>query len=120
MKIKIKQKSKNIQTEKIKSLISFNNKKNPFKDQKESEEFFKNIIEQEMNLSNNYNSENLNNLLNLYLKGINLYQNTPNTEKVNSFLEKSQLLLQSSKAKKILIQNKRKIHEVNEIKTDST
>ena len=120
MKIKIKQKSKNIQTEKIKSLISFNNKKNPFKDQKESEEFFKNIIEQEMNLSNNYNSENLNNLLNLYLKGINLYQNTPNTEKVNAFLEKSQLLLQSSKAKKILIQNKRKIHEVNEIKTDST
>ena len=120
MKIKRKQKTRNEHAEKIKNLISFNNRKNPFKDQKDSEEFFKNIIEQEMNLSNNYNSENLNNLLNLYLKGINLYQNTPNTDKVNIFLEKSQLLLQSSKAKKVLNQNKAKKHEVSEIKTDST
>ena len=73
-----------------------------------------------MNLSNSYNSENLNRLLNLYFKGLNLYQNTPNTDKVDAFIEKSQLLLQSSKAKKILTQNKTKTPEVNEIKTDST
>ena len=120
MKIKRKQKTRNDHAEKIKNLISFNNRKNPFKDQKDSEEFFKSIIEQEMNLSNNYNSENLNSLLNLYLKGINLYQNTPNTDKVKIFLEKSQLLLQSSKAKKVLNESKTKKHEVSEIKTDST
>ena len=73
-----------------------------------------------MNLTNNYNSSNLNRLLDLYLKGINLYQNTPNTDKVNSFFEKSQLLLQSSKAKKVLNENKEKTPEINEIKTDST
>ena len=119
MKSKKKQQNKS-QTEKIKNMISFNNKKNPFKDSKESEKFFKNIIEEEMNLSNNYNSENLNRLLNLYFKGLNLYQNTPNLDKVNAFIEKSQLLLQSSQAKKILNQNKMKTPDVNEIKTDST
>ena len=119
MKIKRKQQNKN-QNEKIKNLISFNNIKNPFKNSKESEQFFKNIMEEEMNLSNNYNSENLNRLLNLYLKGLNLYQNTPNTDKVDAFIEKSQLLLQSSQAKKVLTQNKTKTPEVNVIKTDST
>ena len=119
MKIKRKQQNKN-QNEKIKNLISFNNIKNPFKNSKESEQFFKNIMEEEMNLSNNYNSENLNRLLNLYFKGLNLYQNTPNTDKVDAFIEKSQLLLQSSQAKKVLTQNKTKTPEVNEIKTDST
>ncbi len=120
MKIKRKQINKNNQSSKIKDLISFNNIKNPFKDQKESEQFFKSIIEEEMNLSNNYNSENLNRLLDLYFKGINYYQNTPNTDKVNAFIEKSQVLLQSSKAKKILNQNKTKNSEINENKTDST
>ena len=105
---------------KIKNLISFNNIKNPFKDSKESEKFFKNIIEEEMNLSNTYNSENLNKLLNLYFKGLNLYQNTPNLDKVNAFTEKAQLLLQSPQSKKILNQNKKTNMEINEIKTDST
>ena len=117
MKEKRKQINKN---EKIKNLISFNNIKNPFKNSKESEQFFKNIMEEEMNLSNTYNSENLNRLLNLYFKGLNLYQNTPNIDKVDAFIEKSQLLLQSSQAKKVLTQNKTKTPEVNEIKTDST
>ena len=122
MKIKRKQinKNKNSRSSKIKDLISFNNIKNPFKDQKESDQFFKSIIEEEMNLSNNYNSENLNRLLDLYFKGINYYQNTPNTDKINAFIEKSQVLLQSSKAKKILNQNKTKNLEINENKTDST
>ena len=105
---------------KIKNLISFNNIKNPFKDSKESEKFFKSIIEEEMNLSNTYNSENLNKLLNLYFKGLNLYQNTPNLDKVNAFTEKAQLLLQSPQSKKILNQNKKTNMEINEIKTDST
>ena len=120
MKVKRKTAKNKIQTSKIKNLISFNNIKNPFKNSKESEQFYKTIIEEEMNLSNNYNSSNLNRLLDLYLKGINLYQNTPNTDKVNSFFEKSQLLLQSSKAKKVLNENKEKTPEINEIKTDST
>ena len=120
MKVKRKNINRKEQSSKIKNLISFNNIKNPFKDSKESEQFFKRIIEEEMNLSNNYNSENLNTLLDLYLKGVNLYQNTPNIDKVNSFIEKSQLLLQSSKAKKVLNQNNTKTPEVNEIKTDST
>ena len=120
MKVKRKNINRKEQSSKIKNLISFNNIKNPFKNSKESEQFYKTIIEEEMNLSNNYNSSNLNRLLDLYLKGINLYQNTPNTDKVNSFFEKSQLLLQSSKAKKVLNENKEKTPEVNEIKTDST
>ena len=121
MKVKRKTAKNKIQTSKIKNLISFNNIKNPFKDSKESEKFFKNIIEEEMNLSNTYNSENLNKLLNLYFKGLNLYQNTPNLDKVNAFIEKSQLLLQTPQAKKILNQNKKKKNiEINEIKTDST
>jgi hypothetical protein len=126
MKLKKNQQNKakartNADKIKIKNLISFNNIKNPFKDSKESEKFFKNIIEEEMNLSNTYNSENLNKLLNLYFKGLNLYQNTPNLDKVNAFIEKSQLLLQTPQAKKILNQNKKKKNiEINEIKTDST
>ena len=126
MKLKKSQQNKakartNADKIKIKNLISFNNIKNPFKDSKESEKFFKNIIEEEMNLSNTYNSENLNKLLNLYFKGLNLYQNTPNLDKVNAFIEKSQLLLQTPQAKKILNQNKKKKNiEINEIKTDST
>ena len=118
MKVKRKQQNKNIQN--IKNLISFNNIKNPFKNSNESEKFFKNIIEEEMNLSNNYNSENLNRLLDLYFKGLNMYQNTPNIDMINAFTEKSQILLQSSKVKKILNQNKIKTSEINEIKTDST
>jgi hypothetical protein len=101
-------------------LISFNNSKNPFQDSRESEQFFKSLIEEEMNLSNNYNSENLNRLLELYFKGINYYQNTPNIDKVNAFIEKSQVLLQTSKAKKILNQTKTKNVEISENKTDST
>ena len=120
MKVKINQQNKNIKNTKIKSLISFNNIKNPFKNSNESEQFFKNIIEEEMNLSNNYNSENLNRLLDLYFKGLNMYQNTPNIDMINAFTEKSQMLLQSSKVKKILIQNKIKTKEINEIKSDST
>ena len=120
MKIKTKSTNRNKQTSKIKDLISFNNIKNPFKSSKESENFFKKIMEEEMNLSNSYNSGNLNRLLDLYFKGINLYENTPNIEKVNSFIEKSQQLLQSSKAKKVLNQSKTKTPEVNEAKTDST
>ena len=72
MKVKRKQQNKS-QNEKIKNLISFNNIKNPFKNSKESEQFFKNIMEEEMNFSNSYNSENLNRLLNLYFNGLNLY-----------------------------------------------
>ena len=120
MKVKINQQNKNIQNAKIKNLISFNNIKNPFKNSNESEKFFKNIIEEEMNLSNNYNSENLNKLLDLYFKGLNMYQNTPNIDMINAFTEKSQMLLHSSKVKKILNQNKIKTKEINEIKTDST
>ena len=72
MKVKRKQQNKS-QNEKIKNLISFNNIKNPFKNSKEWEQFFKNIMEEEMNFSNSYNSENLNRLLNLYFNGLNLY-----------------------------------------------
>ena len=120
MKVKITPHNKNIQNAKIKNLISFNNIKNPFKNLNESEKFFKNIIEEEMNLSNNYNSENLNKLLELYFKGLNMYQNTPNIEMINAFTEKAQMLLQSSRVKKILNQNKKKTKEIKEIKTDST
>lgn len=120
MKIKTKPTNKNKQSSKIKNLISFNNIKNPFKNSKESENFFKKIMEEEMNLSNSYTSENLNRLLDLYFKGISLYENTPNIEKVNAFIEKSQQLLQSSKAKKVLNQSKTKTPEVHEAKTDST
>ena len=119
MEIKRKQINNN-QSSKIKDLISFNNSKNPFQDSRESEQFFKSLIEEEMNLSNNYNSENLNRLLELYFKGINYYQNTPNIDKVNAFIEKSQVLLQTSKAKKILNQTKTKNVEISENKTDST
>ena len=120
MKIKTKTTNRNKQSSKIKNLISFNNIKNPFKSSKESENFFKKIMEEEMNLSNSYNSGNLNRLLDLYFKGINLYENTPNIEKVNAFIEKSQQLLQSSKAKKVLNQSKTKTPEMHEAKTDST
>jgi len=120
MKIKTKPTNRNKQSSKIKNLISFNNIKNPFKSSKESENFFKKIMEEEMNLSNSYNSGNLNRLLDLYFKGINLYENTPNIEKVNAFIEKSQQLLQSSKAKKVLNQSKTKTPEMHEAKTDST
>jgi len=120
MKIKTKPTNRNRQSSKIKNLISFNNIKNPFKSSKESENFFKKIMEEEMNLSNSYNSGNLNRLLDLYFKGINLYENTPNIEKVNAFIEKSQQLLQSSKAKKVLNQSKTKTPEMHEAKTDST
>jgi len=120
MKIKTKSTNRNKQSSKIKNLIAFNNIKNPFKNSKESENFFKKIMEEEMNLSNSYNSENLNRLLDLYFKGISLYENTPNIEKVNAFIEKSQQLLQSSKTKKILNQSKTKTPEMHEAKTDST
>ena len=120
MEIKRRKQINNNQSSKIKDLISFNNSKNPFQDSRESEQFFKSLIEEEMNLSNNYNSENLDRLLNLYFKGINYYQNTPNIDKVNVFIEKSQVLLQTSKAKKILNQTKKKNVEITENKTDST
>lgn len=87
---------------KIKNLIIFNQGNNPFNSKEESENFYKQIIISEMNFSNDSNTENLNTLLNLYFKGINLYQNTQDTKKLNFFMEKSRLLLKFHKSKRVL------------------
>ena len=107
-------------TENINLEIKESDLKNENNIEEKKDEIEKDKIEEEMNLSNNYNSENLNKLLDLYFKGLNMYQNTPNIDMINAFTEKSQMLLQSSKVKKILNQNKIKTKEINEIKTDST
>ena len=87
----------------------------PFKSTKESEEFYKKIIEEEMILSNDYTKTNLEKLLNLYIKGINFYKDTEETKKINSFQEKINLLLNNSKAKALLNKEKKrnKINSIN-------
>ena len=86
----------------------------PFKSTKESEEFYKKIIEEEMILSNDYTKTNLEKLLNLYIKGINFYKDTEETKKINSFQEKINLLLNNSKAKALLNKDKKR-NEKNSI-----
>ena len=93
-------------TSEINNLISINPKISPFKTQKESEAFFKKIIEEEMLLSNDYTVNNIENLLNLYIKGINIYQNTSKANKIYSFQEKINILLNNSKVKTLLNQEK--------------
>ena len=92
----------------IDHLIAPNIRKNPFKSQEESEEFYKNLIKEEMILSNDYNSTNIEKLLNLYLKGINLYQNIPDSKEINSFTDKINLLLNATKTKSTLNEEKKK------------
>ena len=107
----IKLPSKNIITNyDINHLIKIKNKISPFKSQKESEAFYKNIIEEEMLLSNDYTKTNIEKLLNLYIKGINLYQNTQETKQIYLFQEKINLLLNNSKAKTLL--NKEKNNKI--------
>ena len=102
----------------IDNLITIKAKISPFKNQKESEDFYKKIIEEEMLLSNNYTVDNIENLLNLYIKGINLYQNTSQTNKIFLFQEKINLLLNNSKAKSLLNQEKEKSDLSFEQKSD--
>jgi hypothetical protein len=107
----IKLPSKNIITNyDINHLIKIKTKISPFKSQKESEAFYKNIIEEEMLLSNDYTKINIEKLLNLYIKGINLYQNTQETKQIYLFQEKINLLLNNSKAKTLL--NKEKNNKI--------
>ena len=107
----IKLPSKNIITNyDINHLIKIKTKISPFKSQKESEAFYKNIIEEEMLLSNDYTKTNIEKLLNLYIKGINLYQNTQETKQIYLFQEKINLLLNNSKAKTLL--NKEKNNKI--------
>ena len=107
----IKLPSKNIITNyDINHLIKIKTKISPFKSQKESEAFYKNIIEEEMLLSNDYTKTNIEKLLNLYIKGINLYQNTQETKQIYLFQEKINLLLNTSKARTLL--NKEKNNKI--------
>ena len=107
----IKLPSKNIITNyDINHLIKIKTKISPFKSQKESEAFYKNIIEEEMLLSNDYTKTNIEKLLNLYIKGINLYQDTQETKQIYLFQEKINLLLNNSKAKTLL--NKEKNNKI--------
>ena len=92
----------------INKLIKVKTKKNPFRSEKESEEFYKNIIEEEMILSNDYNFENIEKLLNLYIKGINLHQKTLDTKEIYYFQEKINLLLNTPKVKSIINKEKKK------------
>ena len=92
----------------INKLIRVKTKKNPFRSEKESEEFYKNIIEEEMILSNDYNFANIEKLLNLYIKGINLHQKTFDTKEIYYFQEKINLLLNTPKAKSIINKEKKK------------
>ena len=103
----------------IDNLITIKAKISPFKNQKESEDFYKKIIEEEMLLSNNYTVDNIENLLNLYIKGINLYQNTSQTNKIFLFQEKINLLLNNSKAKTLLNEEKQKSNFSSEEKSDT-
>ena len=92
----------------INKLIKVKTKKNPFISEKESEEFYKNIIEEEMILSNDYNFANIEKLLNLYIKGINLHQKTLDTKEIYYFQEKINLLLNTPKVKSIINKEKKK------------
>ena len=92
----------------INKLIKVKTKKNPFRSEKESEEFYKNIIEEEMILSNDYNFANIEKLLNLYIKGINLHQKTLDTKEIYYFQEKINLLLNTPKVKSIINKEKKK------------
>ena len=92
----------------INKLIKVKTKKNPFSSEKESEEFYKNIIEEEMILSNDYNFANIEKLLNLYIKGINLHQKTLDTKEIYYFQEKINLLLNTPKVKSIINKEKKK------------
>ena len=92
----------------INKLIKVKTKKNPFRSEKESEEFYQNIIEEEMILSNDYNFANIEKLLNLYIKGINLHQKTLDTKEIYYFQEKINLLLNTPKVKSIINKEKKK------------
>ena len=92
----------------IKNLIKVKTKKNAFKSEKESEDFYKNIIEEEMILSNDYNFTNIEKLLNLYIKGINLHQKTSETKEIYYFQEKINSLLNKPKVKSIMNKEKKK------------
>ena len=102
----------------IKNLIKVKTIKYPFKSIKESEDFYQKIIEEEMILSNDYNFENIQKLLNLYIKGINYYQNTSGHKEIDYFQEKINSLLNNPKARNILNKEKTKI-EMNLDKSDS-
>ena len=102
----------------IKNLIKVKTIKYPFKSIKESEDFYQKIIEEEMILSNDYNFENIQKLLNLYIKGINYYQNTLGHKEIDYFQEKINSLLNNPKARNILNKEKTKI-EMNLDKSDS-
>ena len=96
----------------INKLIKVKTNKNPFKSEKESEDFYKNIIEEEMILSNDYNFANIEKLLNLYIKGINIHQKTLDTKEIYYFQEKINLLLNTPKAKSIINKEKKR-NDVN-------
>jgi len=101
----------------IKNLIKVKTIKYPFKSIKESEDFYQKIIEEEMILSNDYNFENIQKLLNLYIKGINYYQNTSRHKEIDYLQEKINSLLNNPKARNILNKEKTKI-EMNLDKSD--
>ena len=106
---KIKYPSKEIIPDnRIKNLIKIKTKLCPFKTEQESEDFFKKLIGEEMILSNDYTFTNIEKLLNLYIKGINLYQNTSQTKEIYYFQEKINSLLNTSKAKALIKEDKRK------------
>ena len=96
----------------INKLIKVKTNKNPFKSEKESEDFYKNIIEEEMILSNDYNFANIEKLLNLYIKGINIHQKTLDTKEIYYFQEKINLLLNTPKVKSIINKEKKR-NDVN-------
>ena len=109
---KIKYPSKEIIPDnRIKNLIKIKTKLCPFKTEQESEDFFKKLIEEEMLLSNDYNFTNMEKLLNLYIKGINLYQNTSQTKEIYYFQEKINSLLNTQKAKTLIKEDKKKTEE---------
>ena len=109
---KIKYPSKEIIPDnRIKNLIQIKTKLCPFRTEQESEDFFKKLIEEEMLLSNDYNFTNMEKLLNLYIKGINLYQNTSQTKEIYCFQEKINSLLNTPKAKTLIKEDKKKTEE---------
>ena len=108
-----------IPKEEINNLIRVKTQLSPFKTNEESEAFFKNIIEEEMILSNDYDITNIEKLLNLYIKGLDYYQNTSETKEINLFQEKINLLLNNSKAKTILNEDKKK-KEIEGVNYDSS
>ena len=104
----------------IKNLIKIKTKICPFKTEQESEDFFKKLIEEEMLLSNDYTFSNIEKLLNLYIKGINLYQNTSQTKEIYFFQEKINSLLDTPKAKTLIKEDKKKIEVFNKNKNKLT